>query len=66
MSDLREEIVKETEHLPEGLLAQILQFIRLLRHVGPATAQAGEMPQQRSVKHLEEEFQDYRKRFPRE
>jgi len=31
MSSVRDEIVKETEGLPEGLLRQVLQFIRFLR-----------------------------------
>jgi len=66
MSDLKNEIAKETEHLPEGLLAQILLFIRFLRYGGSTNAEVGEMPQQRSVQHLEEEFSGYQQQFPRE
>ncbi len=63
MSNVRDEIVKETEGLPEGLLQQVLQFIRFLRS---GRSSISDRPQSESVRHLEEEFKDYRKLFPRE
>jgi hypothetical protein len=63
MSSVRDEILKETEGLPEGILQQVLQFIRFLRS---GRSSVSDRPQNESVKHLEDEFKDYRKRFPRE
>lgn len=63
MGNVREEVVRETEALSEELLKQVLVFIRFLRH---GNQPLEEMPQKESMKHLEEEFEGYQKRFPRE
>jgi len=68
--NIREKIASEAQHLPESHLKQVLEFIRLLQ-TGISTGEAEmtgslKSAQSESLLHLENEFKDYRKQFPRE
>ncbi len=60
MSNVRDEILKETEGLPDGVLRQILQFVRFLRSGRSSVADGLESE---SVKHDEEVDEFTKKRL---
>ncbi|MCF8461108.1 MAG: hypothetical protein K9G46_10305 [Flavobacteriales bacterium] len=59
MSSVRDEILKETEGLPEGILRQILQFVRFLR--SGRSSGADELERE-STEYIDEEVDEFTKK----
>ncbi|MBP9152094.1 MAG: hypothetical protein KBF73_07405 [Flavobacteriales bacterium] len=59
MSSVRDEILKETEGLPEGILRQILQFVRFLRSGRSSGADELESD---AVEYMDREVDEFTKR----
>lgn len=67
---LREAILEKTRELPDELLREVYDFAEFLaerkkRTLNPPEAILSEMNQSEAT-HLEEEFSDYRNRYPHE
>lgn len=67
---LREAILEKTQELPDELLREVYDFAEFLaerkkRALNPPEAILSEINQSEAV-HLEEEFSDYRNRYPHE
>jgi len=68
-SNIPEIILKETKHLPDDLLQEVLDFVLFLKskkQKQPAEAQILSTLQQNELIHLEEEFEDYKNLYPHE